>query len=139
MELELDFSRTSAAFLVLLGGLLLALLGRAVSPDRLLTWSEWQVLRQSRAYERELSTLVQHANRLAEIVNSSPDAVRASLARDKIYRLEGVPALDSARADLRTAADTVLAWTQGDASQAEAAAAVEAALDYLSALGSGDG
>ncbi len=139
--MELDFSELdspwlSAAVFAVLGGLLLALLGRAVSPDRLLTWSEWQVIQQSRAYTRELNTLVQHANRLAEITASSPDAVRASVARDQIYTLEGIPALEAARAQLRSAADAVLAWTQGDTPQAAAAEAVDALLNRLTALGS---
>ena len=142
MELDLSELKFPGALplaaLVVIAGLLFALLGRVVSPDRLLTWSEWQVLQQSRAYTKELATINSRALELADLVNSSPDAVRASVARDKACRLTGLDALAGERDALCAAAGSVLAWAQGDVSQAQAADAVDAVLTRLNALGSGN-
>ncbi|RMD60459.1 hypothetical protein D6833_09610 [Candidatus Parcubacteria bacterium] len=142
MELDLSDIKLPgalpAATLVIVAGIVLALLGRAVSPDRLLTWSEWQVVKQSRAYTRELDVISNHANRLTELLNASPNAVRASVERDKACRLDGIPALAGERDLLCAAANDVLAWAQGDIGQGAAASSVEAVLARLEMLGSGD-
>ncbi len=140
MELDLSELKLPGVLPVatLLVGIVLALLGRAVSPDRVLTWSEWQVVKQSRAYARELNIINDHANQLVELVNAAPNAVRASVERDKACRLDGIPALAGERDSLCAAAEDVLAWAQGDVSQSQAAEAVTAVLTRLETLGSGD-
>lgn len=92
--MEIDFSETNlnvalllSVVAVILGLLLLGALGRFVLPDRVLTWSEWQLLNQHAAYRREVLILQRECDRLTKMVNQDKvDPIRAQIAVEQIVR-----------------------------------------------------
>jgi hypothetical protein len=137
--MELDLSTHRPTFIVLAAILLLvgtAALGRALLPsaDRLLTLSEWQVLKASRAYQLELQHLQASAENLAALLNARPDPVRAQLLAEDIARLasQGQPALVYSREKLVLAAQAVSDWAVGAIDRESAMQALQDAEQALS-------
>jgi hypothetical protein len=137
MELDLSEYRWPliglAAILILAG---LGWLGYAHTPagDKLLTWTEWQVLKARRAYLKELGELQGAADTLADLLNTPPDPVRAQLAAESIQRQasEGQPALQYQREKLTLAAQAVSDWAVGAADYETARQALNDAIQALS-------
>jgi hypothetical protein len=118
--MELDFSRHLWLLISMVVILLLAILGwvgYAYLPagDRLLTYSEWQVLKANHTYENELGKLQGAAETLAELLNAQPDPVRTQMAVESILRLtsKGHPALAYPRDKVALAAQSVRDWAVG--------------------------
>jgi hypothetical protein len=137
--MELDLSTHRPVLFVLTAILLLvgtAALGRALLPsaDRLLTLSEWQVLKASRAYQLELQHLQASAENLAALLNARPDPVRAQLLAEDIARLasQGQPALVYPREKLVLAAQAVSDWAVGAIDRESAMQALQDAEQALS-------
>jgi hypothetical protein len=137
--MELDLSTHRPTFIVLAAILLLvgtAALGRALLPtaDRLLTLSEWQVLKASRSYQLELQHLQTSAENLAALLNARPDPVRAQLLAEDIARLasQGQPALVYSREKLVLAAQAVSDWAVGAIDRESAVQALQDAVLALS-------
>ena len=97
LYMELDFSDfklsgsgngsgawISAVSLLVL--LLLGLLGWFVLPEgKVLTWTEWQVFKQQRTYQRELTRLTADADRLAGVLDETiPEPVRSQLILESV-------------------------------------------------------
>jgi len=140
MEIEIDRSALPQNGLLIASMMLIVLvalgaLGWWALPDgRILTWTEWQVIRQRAAYSRELRTLAEATEKLIELLEASPDPVRASLVVDQTHRaLDDVTlaSLDASRAAVLNAADTLNAWALGEADRDEAVVALSAAQDEL--------
>lgn len=137
--MELDLSTLRPLLVVLAAVLLLSglgWLGHAYLPsgDGLLTLSEWQVLKASRAYQKELQQLRRSAESLAELTNARPDPVRAQLLAENIERLasRGQPALAYPRERLTLAAQAVSDWSVGALDRDSAVQALTAAIQSLS-------
>ena len=138
--MELDLSELRIPLVGLAATLLLACLGylgHAYQPsgDRLLTRSEWQILKARRLYGSELKDLQVAAETLAALLNADPDPVRAQIAAERIQRLasEGQPSLEYQREKLALAAQAVSAWSVGAATRSSALEALDDALRSLSA------
>ncbi len=143
MELELDFSKKwkliawlPALLLILFG---LGMLGYYTTPasDKVLTWSEWQVLQARRSYQSELKMLRQDAEILAELLQGTPDIVRAQLTTDRIAQdtSTGQEALVDERQVLYDAALAVRDWAAGTIDRSEAEAALNTAIQTLDEAG----
>jgi hypothetical protein len=135
---ELDFSDYRALLIALAVILLLAglgWLGYAYLPagDKPLTRSEWQVLKASSTYRKELHELQASTETLAELLNGRPDPVRAQLYASRIQRLSsrGQPALAYQREKLSLAAQAVSDWAVGATDHDTARQALEGALQAL--------
>lgn len=138
MELELDFKRWNwayAAVLLLLALVGIGALGRAVTPpgERLLTWSEWQVLQARQACQAELKRLRLDAEALATLLDATPDPVRAQIVAEQIlpHTETGEPALSAQRDALAQAALAVRDWAMGVSDYPTAQAALASALQTL--------
>jgi hypothetical protein len=145
--MELDFtdlklSRKSAftATMVLIALVLVAILGRWLTPidadsqSRVLTWTEWLVFKQHRAYQSDVRILTGNANRLADLLDEEPDPVRVQLVVEQVGRnLEKVdhPALDAQRERLWTAAEQILAWSLGPGDKDTATTALDEAVQAI--------
>jgi hypothetical protein len=139
MELDLTQRRGIVAGMVILL-LLLALggLGAAFTPagGQALTWTEWQVLKGQRAYQRELARLQAEAEALARLLSQRPDPVRSQLVAARIERLtsDGQPSLGYQREQLAAAAQAVRDWAVGAADYQTAQTALEKAVQVLTPL-----
>jgi hypothetical protein len=137
MELDLsDYHWPLIALAVILLLAVLGWLGYAYIPsgDRLLTRSEWQVLKANRAYHKELAELQVATETLAALLNARPDPVRAQIAAESIQRLasEGQPALQYQREKLALAAQAVSAWAVGAIDHETARQALDQVIQALS-------
>jgi hypothetical protein len=131
MELELSLPKhLSFSLLIglafLLAVFLLGTAGKPITPDgsRLLTWSDWKVFNNRRAYQRELLQIQTQVVALTSLLEEEPDAVRAQLLSEAILNLDGLAVLDYQRELLRQAAAAVRDWSVG-------AVEKQAALDQL--------
>ena len=104
------------------------------SGDRLLTLSEWQVLKASRVYRKEVGQLRTSVESLAELINTRPDPVRAQLLTENVVRMasRGQPALAYPREKLTLAAQAVSDWSVGAIDRESARQALQAAIQALS-------
>ena len=137
--MELDFtdlklSNNSAWLAVagLLAAVLLGLLGWFVLPDgKLLSWTEWQVFKQQRLYQRELAHLTRDADRLADLLSEDlPDPVRGQLVVEQVLadlNATSHPALTNQVSALLAANDAVYFWVLGSVSKDEAIAVLDEA------------
>lgn len=146
--MELDFSDLhlkSASSLVyvtvFLALIALGALGWGLTPQHdaepgFLTWTEWQVLKSTRAYRAELTRLEQETDALAEMLTQTPDPVRAQLTVTRLTRAlaTGEPVLAEARSTVLGAALTVQDWAIGANSWEAAQTAVAYTGHVLSAL-----
>jgi hypothetical protein len=145
MELDLSGLRLPARQKAILGLLILAamlifgFLGyRFTVVDeqglpQVLTWSDWRLLRLERAYQAELSRLQHEADVLTELLNASPDPVRAQITAERITSsyADGEPALAHQRELLVTAAQAVQDWAVGVVERPAAEAALQEAIAAL--------
>ena len=124
--MELDFSEVKVkensvliGLSITLAFLLLGGLGWYIQPERLLTWTEWQVFKQHSQYQQELQALTRQADRLAELLELPPDPVRAQIAVEQLYavmnRDVNLGALAEPEEALLTAGDLLLQWSLGAA------------------------
>ncbi len=136
--MEIDFSelelKGDAAVWVIAGMLVLGFLGalgRFALPDRVLTWTEWKVLKQHVEYGREVAMMERYTDRLAAILDDTPDPVRAQLAVEQLYADMGrhvtLDALGAPREALLTAGDVTLEWALGSVEKEDADLALEVA------------
>jgi hypothetical protein len=113
----------------------LTLLGRQVTPEGggLLKPADWSLMKEKRAYDKELASLRQGAGKLAGLLNVRPDPVAAGLMADRIQveTLDGHPALALQREALTSASEAVRLWAMGGATREEAESALEAAVALL--------
>ena len=106
-----------------------------------LSWGEWRIYQEERAYQEELNDLRSEADLLAGMLNSSPDPVRAQITADRITSQydEGQDALAIQREYLIAAAQAVSNWSAGVVDLAAAQAAVQEAVKLLTpAQGAGE-
>jgi hypothetical protein len=136
--MELDLSRYRLLLVLLAAILLLSSigwLGHAYLPsgDKLLSRTEWQVLKADLAYRKELSRLQDAAGDLAALLNDRPDPVRAQLTHESIQRLtrQGQPALGYSREKLAAAAQAISDWAVGAIEREVASQVLEEALQLL--------
>jgi hypothetical protein len=145
--MELDFtdlklSNRSAftATMITIALVLVAILGHWLTPidadsqSRVLTWTEWLVFKQHRAYQSDVRILTSNANRLADLLDEEPDPVRVQLVVEQVGRnLEKVdhPALDAQRERLLSAAEHVLAWSLGPGDKDTATTALDEAVQSI--------
>lgn len=125
MELDFSdfkFSRSGNGVWIpaigLLAAVLLGLLGWFVLPEgKVLTWTEWQVFKQQRTYQRELIRLTADADRLAELLDESiPEPVRSQLVLESILadlNTTTHPALKNQVDAMLIANDAVYWWILG--------------------------
>lgn len=138
MEIEFDSKRWNPAvalLILLVASIGLGALGRAITPegDRLLAWSDWQVLRARQAYRAELAQLRLDAEALAGLLNLAPDPVRAQMLADQVlnHTAEGQDALAAQRLAISDAALYVRDWAVGTADYATAQEALSYAFQVL--------
>lgn len=145
--MELDFtdlklSNRSAftATMVAIALVLVAILGRWLTPvdadsqSRVLTWTEWLVFKQHRAYRSDVRILTSNANRLADLLDEEPDPVRVQLVVEQVGRnLEKVdhPALDAQRERVLIAAEQILTWSLGPGDKDTATTALDEAIQSI--------
>jgi len=146
-NMELDLSdlhlprqqQTLIALVLGIGLLLSGVAGWRFTPvdtagtPQVLTWSEWHVLRAAREYRAERARLQREAGGLAELLNHSPDPVRAQITAERITRAyaEGQPALERPRQLVIAAAVAVQDWSVGAISLSEAQEALQEAVGAL--------
>jgi len=124
-DLKLSGNSAWATVAGLLAAILLGLLGWFVLPDgKVLTWTEWQVFKQQRLYQRELTRLTRDADRLAALLDEYiPDPVRGQLVVEQVLaNLNATthPALKNQVDALLVANDAVYFWVLGTISKDEA-------------------
>ncbi len=125
----LQIASLTLTVLVILGAL-----GWWILPNRVLTWTEWQVIRQRAAYTHELRTLTDAADLLIPLLEGSPDPVRGSLVAERVrVGLDDVTlySLSTSRQALLNAADAVEAWSLGAAEREDVVSALMDAQDEL--------
>lgn len=137
MELDLSDYRWPLVIGIVITLLVgLGWLGHAYIPsgDRLLTRSEWQILKARSAYQKELGGLQSAASTLAGLLNAQPDPVRAQLVTERIQRLTsiGEAALQYQREKLALAAQAVSDWAVGAVDRETARKALDEAIQTLS-------
>jgi len=137
--MEIDFSDlkysgngTWVTVAVLLAAILLGVLGWFVLPDgKVLSWTEWQVFKQQRTYQRELTRLTRDADRLADLLGEDlPDPVRGQLVVEQVLadlNATSHPALKNQVDALLAANDAVYFWVLGTVSKDEAIALLDEA------------
>lgn len=147
-EVELDLSRWREAFrhwplyAALVGLLFITLVGvmgwrmtplTPAGAPRFLTWDDWQAFHIRQQVARELAALRRESQALADLLQDTPDPVRAGLALTRIRQLTagGQPILASQRQALLDAAQAVNAWAAGAETQADATAALQAVIRAL--------
>ena len=139
-DLKLSNRNAFTATMVTIALVLVAILGRWLTPidtdshSSVLTWTEWLVFKQHRAYKSDVRILTSSANRLADLLDEEPDPVRVQLVVEKVGRnLEKVdhPALDAQRERLWTAADQILAWSLGPGDKDTATTALDEAVQSI--------
>ena len=109
----------------LLTAVLLGVLGWFVLPEgKVLTWTEWQVFKQQRTYQRELSRLTDDADRLAKLLDESiPEPVRSQLVLERVLadlNATTHPALKNQVDAMLLANDAVYWWALGSGSKNDA-------------------
>jgi len=131
---DLKLSHNSAWVTVfgLLAAILLGVLGWFVLPDgKVLSWTEWQVFKQQRLYQRELTRLTRDADRLADLLGEDlPDPVRGQLIVEQVLadlNATSHPALANQVDALLAANDAVYFWVLGSVSKDEAIILLEEA------------
>ena len=131
-DLKLSQSSTWATVVGLLAAILLGVLGWFVLPDgKVLSWTEWQVFKQQRTYQRELTRLTRDADRLADLLGEElPDPVRGQLVVEQVLsdlNATSHPALAHQVDALLAANDAVYFWVLGSVSKDEAITLLEEA------------
>jgi len=136
-DLKLSNRNAFTATMILIAVVLVAILGHWLTPidadsqSRVLTWTEWLVFKQHRAYKSDVRILTGNANRLADLLDEEPDPVRVQLVVEQVGRnLEKVthPALDAQRERLWTAAEEILAWSLGPGDKDSATTSLDEAV-----------
>ena len=118
--------------IVIAAAFLLGLLGWYLTPQgQVLTWTEWQVYKQHSQYQRELRILTRHADRLAALLENTPDPVRAQLVVEQMTRELDTDVtlvtLSSQTTALTQAGSAVLQWALGSTPQDAAVTALDTA------------
>lgn len=122
--MEIDFSETDVnvtLFLAIIVGIvalfLLGTLGRFVFPDRILTWSEWQLLNQRAAYQRQVLILQKQTDRLTYMANQEEiEPIHAQLVSEHLARKLTAITLSPLAASRQALLDTsqgIVDWTLG--------------------------
>ena len=124
-DLKLSHHGALYALIGLLAAILLGVIGWFVLPDgKVLTWTEWQVFKQQRLYQRELTRLTRDADRLADLLDENlPDPVRGQLVVEQVLadlNATTHPALKNQVDTLLVANDAVYFWVLGTISEDEA-------------------
>jgi hypothetical protein len=146
MEIELNMNRGRQQIRDIAGWLVLVLLvalfligflGKAFTPasNTVLSWSEWQIIKIEKVYEQELSTYQQYVESLSQLINGTPDPVRAQVVSDQILQntATGLSALERPRLGLQEAARAVRLWAVGAGSMDTAEAALSNAIQLIQA------
>ncbi len=146
MEIELDLRGESAYLVYCLTALIviaillgLAAVGRQVTPltesgaPRLLSWSDWRLLQEKRAYQDQLVVLRSDATQLTEELQSRPDPVAAQVLLERISRdtQSGDPTLAAARVSLLTASQDARDWATGVLDRNSAISSLQKSLALL--------
>ncbi len=146
MEIEFDINRWKKNVTENFGGLFLVLLvffvvlgflGKSFTPatNTILSWSEWQIVKVEKEYNKQLSTDQQYAESLSKLLNAAPDPVRAQIVTDQVVQgtSTGLDALERQRQGLQAAATAVRQWAIGAGTMDEAQAALNNAIQLLKA------
>ena len=144
MELELDFREDQATwyvgifFAVLIMAFGLAKIGQPVTPydgstARILTWSDWTLLKAEKVYVAELEVLRADVDQLADAIESASNPIQVSLLVDRVLKdtNEGTPTLEVARLAVAQAALDVRSWSTGILDRDSAIASLETAISLL--------
>lgn len=135
MEIEVDLNglKVSNLAIVALVAVLviLGVVGYRVTPEgnRILTWEDWQVRRAHLEYRREVGVLQGALDHLAQVVNRTPDPLRAQMTADRVLRdLDAVrlAVLEPAKGAVGEAALAVRAWALGGEREAAVQAVARA-------------
>ena len=138
-EIELDLGElpnwSTIVILLVVGTVGLMLIGRVVTPIEIgiLSWSDWQLLKEQRVYRSELESLQGEVDILVEMLNGRPDPVETQLvARRMLQDLrDGHPALDYQRDLTIQAVSAVRDWSTGAIERDEAVLRVNEAIQVL--------
>lgn len=146
MDIELNLNwwrqqigeRAGGLTLVLLVALfLIGFLGRTFTPtsNTVLSWSEWQIVKIEKEYQKQLSTYQQYAESLSHLINETPDPVRAQVVSDQIVQntAAGMGALERPRLGLQEAARSVRQWAVGAGSLDTAQSSLNNAIQLIQA------
>src|ERR1700690_2217963 len=147
MEFEINFRKDEEIYWVtaLIAAVIAVLvvfgwIGNGVTPldsagnPRLLSWSDWQLVRAERVHAEELSVLQGDATQLASSLQEHPDPVEAQFLVNSItqHAKGGTdPSLADARQALENASVDVRDWASGALDQNIAIEAVQEAMVLL--------
>lgn len=135
MEIEVDLNGLKLsnwiAIAIALVLVILGVVGYRVTPEgnRILTWEDWQVRRAHLEYRRQVGVLQGALDRLAQVVNRTPDPLRAQMTADRVLRdLDAVrlALLEPAKGAVGEAALAVQAWALGGEREAAVQAVARA-------------
>jgi hypothetical protein len=120
---------------ILLVAVGLALLGKQVTPESgdVLTPARWNLLKEERAYDKELCTLRDDVEEMTHLMNGVPNPVETGLTADRIQyeTLDGHPALALQREAVANASEMVRLWSMGGATREESEIALGEAVSLL--------
>ena len=138
-EIELDLRDIpgwlTIVILLVVGATGLMLIGRVVTPIErgILSWSEWQLLKEQRVYRSDLESLQGEVDILIEMLNGRPDPVETQLVAQRMLQdlRGGHPALAYQRDLIIQAVSAVRDWSTGVIERDEAVLMVNEAIQVL--------
>ncbi|WP_322793283.1 hypothetical protein [Bellilinea sp.] len=133
MEIEIDAKEFSVVttIVAVIALILLGVLGWLFTPEggKVLTYSEWQLHKAEREYQRELRNLQKTCEEMTALLDKPLDALRVQVAADRILNdLEkgGQAVLQPQREAVAAAAQALRNWAMGDSRERAVEAVAEA-------------
>lgn len=146
MEIDLEFndqnnwiSIAAAILLIMIALVGLATIGERMTPvdemgqPRMMNTDDWRVHEATRAYNEEVSVLRDDIREVSLLLQKSPNPISAQILYERVagHTNNGQSTTHIARQLTLTAAESVLAWSNGLADRASAMNAVNAAIEVL--------
>ncbi len=146
MEIDLEFndqnnwiSIAAAILLIMIALVGLATIGERMTPvdemgqPRMMNTDDWRVHEATRAYNEEVSVLRDDIREVSLLLQKSPNPISAQILYERVtgHTNNGQSTTQIARQLTLTAAESVLAWSNGLADRASAMNAVNAAIEVL--------
>ena len=146
MEIDLEFGNennwvgiTAIVLLVMIALVGLASIGERMTPvdelgqPRVMNADDWRIHEATRAYNEEISVLRDDIREVSLLLQKSPNPIAAQILYERVagHANNGQSTTQIARQLTVTAAESVLAWSNGLVDRASAMNAVNEAIEVL--------